>query len=268
MQSPGRRQRLQTWETVLPDRRPTVKKPLHQTVYSKLRVGHAQLYLAEGVSPDWTRNLVTSVIEQRPMEIMRYMPPTGWTGETMVKVYTRRPKHGILRLLGAGRAAREGAGYMAFLERGISVPKLVLWGESRRWGLFEFGIVVTLWVDAPSIAEAYALSHQDELLFATAEELARIHQAGLAHGDPYTRNFLATLPRPMPLDLTSWSRLRKASQLKDLTRFAGSIIKLTNDPKQAEALLFHYERFGPPLPVSMNDLLHGAIACAEVKNRP
>lgn len=243
-------------------------QPSQKIVYSKLRVGHARLNLAEGVSADWARRLLASVIEKRPREVMQYMAPPGWAGETMVKVYIPRPKHGVLRRLRPGRAAREGAGYLAFLERGLLVPKLVLWGESRSCGLFEFGIVVTMRVDAPSIAEAYTLSRQDELLLATAEELARIHQAGLAHGDPYTRNFLATLPRPMPLDLTSWSRLRKASQLKDLTRFAGSIIKLTNDPKQAEAMLLHYERFGLPLPVPMNDLLHRAVACAQMKFRP
>jgi len=245
-----------------------VNNPPQKTVYSKLRVGHARLHLAGGVSSAWARNLIASVVEKRPKDVMRYMPPPGWTGETMVKVYIPRPKHGLLRRLRAGRASREGAGYIAFIEKGLSVPKLILWGEARRWGLFEFGIVVTLRVDAPSIADAYASSHQDELLLATAEELARIHQAGLAHGDPYTRNFLATMPRPMPLDITSWSRLRKASQLTDLTRFAGSVIKLTNDPKQAEALLLHYERFGLPLPIPMDDLLNCAIACAKVKNRP
>ncbi len=196
------------------------------------------------------------------------MPPPGWTGETAVKVYTPRPKHGLVRLLRAGRAASEGAGYMAFVERGLPVPALVLWGESRKRGFFEFGIVVTQWVNAPSIAEAYALSPQDELLFSTAEELARIHKADLAHGDPYTRNFLATSPRPMPLDLTSWSPLRRASQLKDLTRFAGSVIKLTSDPKLVETVLLHYERIGLPLPVSMSELLSRAIACAQAKNRP
>jgi tRNA A-37 threonylcarbamoyl transferase component Bud32 len=124
---------------------------------------------------------------------------------------------------------------------------------------------VTLRIDAPSVAEAYALSRDDALLFATAEELGRIHKAGLAHGDPYTRNFLATRPRPTPLDVASWSHLRKASQLKDLTRFACSIIKLTADVNQAKAMLSHYERFGQPLPVSMEELIHGAVAYAKVK---
>jgi len=245
-----------------------VKKAPQKIIYSKLRVDQAQLNLAEGVSEEWARTLVALLVKREPMGVMRYMAPPGWTGETAVKVYTPRPKHGILRRLRTGRAAKEGAGYMAFTERGLSVPTLLLWGESRRWGLLKFGIVVTLWVDAPSVAEAYTSSQQEELLFSTAEELAQIHRAGLAHGDPYTRNFLATHPRPMPLDLTSWSRFGKASQLTDLIRFAGSVIKLTDDPNQAKAMLLHYERFGPQLPVSIDDLMNRAVACAQVKNRP
>jgi len=243
-----------------------VNEPFQKSTYSKLRTGRAQLSVAEGVSLDWARNLISSVIKNRPKGVMRCMAPPGWTGETAVKVYTSRPKHGLWRLLREGRAAREGAGYVAFAEKGLPVPALVLWGESRQRGLLEFGIVVTRWVDAPSIAEAYARSPRDELLFATVEELARIHKAGLAHGDPFARNFLATRPRPMPLDLTSWSPLRKASRLKDLTRFTGSVIKLTNDSNQAKAMLLHYERFGQPLPVSMEELLNRASAFVLAKN--
>jgi tRNA A-37 threonylcarbamoyl transferase component Bud32 len=236
-----------------------------QKNYTVLRVSRARLHLAEGVSPEWARDLVRLVLEKDPREVMRHAPPPGWTGEAMVKIYVRRPKHNLLRLLRAGRSELEAAGYRAFSERGLTVPELILWGESRRRGLFEFGIVATLRIDAPSVAEAYAASQEEALLFATAEELGRIHKAGLAHGDPYARNFLATKPRPTPLDVASWSRLRKASQLKDLTRFACSIIKLTKDLAQARRMILHYEKFGRPLPVSMDNLINKAIAYAKVK---
>ncbi len=239
--------------------------PSPPKTFSELRVGRARLHLAEGVSPEWARELVEMILEKKPREVMAHAPPPGWKGEAMVKIYVRRPKHNLLRLLRAGRSKLEAAGYRAFSERGLAVPELILWGESRQRGLFEFGIVATLRIDAPSVADAYAASRDDALLLATAEELGRIHKAGLAHGDPYARNFLATKPRPTPLDVASWSRLRKASQLKDLTRFACSIIKLTEDLGQTRKIISHYEQFGLPLPVSMDALINKAVAYAKVK---
>lgn len=233
--------------------------------FSELRVNRARLFIARGVPEDWVRNLVVSIYEKRLGGVTCQTSPQGWTGEIFVKVYRRRPKHNLLRLLRASRAVLEGAGYLAFMERGLAVPELILWGESRRRGLFEFGIVATLRIDAPSVAEAYLASRDNALLFATAEELGAIHKAGLAHGDPYARNFLATQPRPTPLDVASWSRLGKASQIKDLTRFACSIIKMTDDLNLTKVALLHYERFGLPLPVSMDELLNRAIAYAKVK---
>jgi tRNA A-37 threonylcarbamoyl transferase component Bud32 len=236
-----------------------------QAKFSELRAGNARLHLAEGVLADWARELVALVQERKPREIMPYTPPPGWIGEAMVKVYVRRPKHNLLRLLRAGRSKLEAEGYRAFKERGLAVPELILWGESRKRGLFEFGIVVTMRIDAPSVADAYAASRDDVLLLAVAEQLGRIHKAGLAHGDPYARNFLATKPHPTPLDVASWSKLSKASQVKDLTRFVCSIIKMTDDLNLAETALRHYENFGLPLPVSLEGLIRRAIAYAKVK---
>lgn len=238
---------------------------VRQKKFTELQVGRARLRLADGVSPDWARELIALVEHRKPRDIMPHAPPPGWIGEAMVKVYVRRPKHNLLRLLRAGRSKLEAEGYRAFGERGLAVPELILWGESRRRGLFEFGIVVTMRINAPSVAEAYIDSRDDALLLAVAEELGRIHKAGLAHGDPYARNFLATNPRPTPLDVASWSNLRKASHVKDLIRFTCSIIKLTDDLKLAEASLQHCEKSGLPLPLPMDELIRRAIAYAKVK---
>lgn len=233
--------------------------------FSELHVGRVRLYLAEGVSPDWAREILTTIVPQRPAEVVRHGPPPGSPGETAVKIYVRRPKHNLLRLLRASRAELEARGYRAFAARGLAVPELLLWGESRRRGLFEFGLVVTRWIDAPSVADTFLRTRDPALLFATAAELGVIHQAGLAHGDPYARNFLATKPRPTPLDVASWSKLRKASHVKDLVRFACSIIKMTADFKLAEATLLHYAESGRPLPLPVAELIRRAVAYAKVK---
>lgn len=235
-----------------------------------MRVGRARLNVADGVPAAWVEKLVKEVAAKKVSgrilkEMVRYPAPPGWSGETVLKVYGRRPKHNLVRLLSVSRVTLEGAGYMAFMERGLSVPKLVLWGEARRFRLFEFGILMTVRIDAPSVAEAYAATRESELLFAMAEELGVIHKAGLAHGDPFARNFLATRPRPTPLDFASWRPLEKATQAKDLTRFACSMLKLTDNVEQTAELLRHYERSGVTLPVSTDDLIERAIAYSKKK---
>jgi len=234
--------------------------------FSRLRVGRARLQVAAGVATEWVQELVpwaAALAMKGTQGVVSHQAPPGRAGEVMVKLYRFRQKDHLWRRLRTSRAVKEGAGYLAFQQRGLLVPELLVSGESRRWGLFELGLVVTTRVPAISVADEFASRGEPDLLFATARELSTIHLAGLAHGDPYTRNFLATRPRPMPLDIASWSRFGRASQLQDLTRFTCSILKLTGDPMRASALLQHYASAGLPLPISADALLDRARAYAE-----
>lgn len=233
-----------------------------------MRIGNMRLHAAEGIDFDWLCELVRQAAQDSSRSVRRVLAPPGWPGEVMIKRYRLRPNHGIIRRLKPGRSALEVRGYRAFRQRGLVIPDLLVWGESRRFLLFEFGIIVTQYVDAPSVAQVYAQSGDDALLADTARELSRIHCAGLAHGDAFVRNFLATRPRPMPLDIASWSPFCRASQLKDLTRFGASVFKLTNDPEQVKAMLLHYAQNGPALPASMDSLVARACAYAQTTKRP
>lgn len=229
-----------------------------------MRIGRMRLHAAEGLHPAWLQEIVRQAGQDTSRSVRRAPAPPGFPGEVMIKRYRLRPNHGMFRRLQPGRSALEGRGYLAFRERGLATPALLAWGESRHFLLFEFGIVVTQYVDAPSVAQAYAQTGDDALLADTARELARIHRAGLTHGDAFVRNFLATRPRPVALDIASWSRFCRASQLKDLTRFGASVFKLTNDTEKIRGMLVCYAQDAPALPASIDRLIARAEAYAQI----
>ncbi len=175
----------------------------------------------------------------------------------MVKVYNRRGKHGVVRRLRAGRSVREARGYAAFGRAGIRTPRILMWGERRRWWLLhESGVIVTEMVDAVTVAEAVKAGGGGvEWLEGCARELAVIHGACLAHGDPRTRNFLAVEDEgsgraggsgcaPMAFDLCSWGRLTEKSREWDLVQMVGSAMALTGDAGVGEAMVRAYEGAG------------------------
>jgi tRNA A-37 threonylcarbamoyl transferase component Bud32 len=227
-----------------------------------------RLQAVEGIPAEWLYELVRQAAQDSTRSVRRASAPPGWPGDVIIKRYRLRPNHGIIRRLKPGRSSLEGRGYRAFRERGLATPALLAWGESRRFLLFEFGIIVTQYVDAPSVAHVYAQARDDALLADTARELARIHRAGLTHGDAFVRNFLATRPRPVAIDIASWSRLDRASQLKDLTRFGASVFKLTNDPERVKDMLVCYANDAPPLPAAIDTLVARAYAYAQTTKRP
>ena len=240
--------------------------PIRAPAHVPLVVGPTRLHRAEWVAVDWVSALlpwIEATAGATVQGVASHPAPPGRTGEVMVKFYRLRKKDGFLRRLRTSRALLEAAGYRAFQQHGLAVPELVLWGETRRWGLFELGVVVTTRVPAISVADEFASTGRIELLQATAEQLGTIHRAGLAHGDPYTRNFLATRPHPMPLDIASWSHFGRSSQLQDLIRFTCSIQKLTGDPALARDLLRHYEQHGRPLPGTVDDVIARADTYAK-----
>jgi tRNA A-37 threonylcarbamoyl transferase component Bud32 len=227
-----------------------------------------RLHAAEGIPAEWLCELVRQAAQETSRSVRRAPAPPGCPGEVIIKRYRLRPNHSIMRRLRPGRSAHEGRGYRAFRRQGLATPALLAWGESRRFLLFEFGIVVTQYVDAPSVAQVYAQNGDDALLADTARELARIHRAGLTHGDAFVRNFLAVRPRPVALDIASWSRFSRASQLKDLTRFGASIFKLTNDAEKVRGMLVCYAQDAPALPDVIDRLIARAAAYAQTTKRP
>ncbi|PCJ14662.1 MAG: hypothetical protein COB10_03410 [Planctomycetota bacterium] len=217
-----------------------------------------RLQLATGFDAEWIPAMWKECVTGTTQRTSRWQLPDEYGTAVFVKVYRRRPSHGLLRRLLPGRAQREGLGYIEFSNRGIDTIPLLAWGEERYWGLWERGVVVTKAVDAKTVEEEFSTSEDTELLFDTSEQLARIHGVGLSHGDPLVRNFLATRPVPTPFDLPSWSRLSRSSQRRDLIRFLGSIASLTGCLEMTADLLSRYSEQMAHLPQSEEDLLEEA----------
>ena len=190
------------------------------------------------------------------------------TGEAMVKVYHRRPAHGLLRRLRPGRALREGRGYEEFARLGLPIPRLLAYGEHRPRGLHAWGLVVTARVPAPTVAEACAEGLDLDLLRGVLALIASLHNAGLAHGDAVTRNVLATHPVPTLFDLASWRRADRRTRDVDLERLLGSSMRLGADRDTCAALLAHYAGWAAAPTSPAEVLLDRAAAYAAGTERP
>ncbi|MHC4470822.1 MAG: BUD32 family EKC/KEOPS complex subunit [Planctomycetota bacterium] len=224
--------------------------------FREVDAGGIRLHVTEDLPADWAVGLWQDVRRQRTDEIQeRPLPPVLAGRFAMVKLYPARNRHRILRRLRRGRAAREGRGYAEFAARGIPTPRLLLWGEKRRFGLHVMGIVATVRIYAPPVARAYRQTGEEEILAAAIEELAFIHRAGLVHGDALARNFLATRPRVTVFDLASWGRLRPASRIEDLSRFLGTAACLSGGTEICHRLLERYWSALGEMPVTIYELL-------------
>lgn len=156
-----------------------------------------------------------------------------------IKVYMPRRGHSLLRRMRPSRAIAEGGGYRAFARAGIETPQLLAWGEVRRRGLWMLGFVMTRMLEAPTAAEDFAARGDVLVIEQSAECLARIHGARLAHGDPRLRNFLISGGRAIPFDLCSWGGLTERRRRWDLVQFLGSAMTLVPS-SAAETILNHY----------------------------
>ena len=214
-----------------------------------------RLQIASGIEDSWIATMWQYCVNRTDNRICRWQSPGESGPEVYVKVYRRRPSHGLLKRWRPGRAIKEGNGYLEFSKRGIQTVPLIAWGEERHWGLWQRGVVVTEAIDAITVEEEYTSDENVELLCDTAELLARIHTVGLTHGDPLARNFLATRPDPVPFDLPSWGKLTPSSQREDLIRFLGSMLQLTENREITQDLLCRYTDRIDNLPQTEEDLL-------------
>ena len=155
----------------------------------------------------------------------RWRRPGPGATPAFVKVYRPRSRRGWVRRLGRGREAVERDGYRTFARLGLPSADLLLTGERRVMGLRRYGFVATRYVDAVHVERRLRDGAGEELVMATARVLARIHAAGLVHGDPLLRNFLDHPPEPMPIDLGSYGPSSPAAHREDLVRFLGSTVR-------------------------------------------
>ena len=180
------------------------------------------------------------------------LPTSLGEGEAVVKLYRSRRGHNLVRRLRTGRARLEGEGYRAFEAAGIRTPRMLFYFEERRLGLHRLGVVATVRLPVLTVTRTWRASGDEGLFLEIAGELALVHAAGLAHGDPITRNFLATRPRPTIFDLATWGKLTPARQEEDIVRHLGSVTFLLREPRMVPSLLERYSETHPLPPLARN----------------
>ncbi len=166
--------------------------------------------------------------------------PSDCMSEAFVKVYARRRAHNLLRRLRRGRAEKEAAGFKAFQSAGVPSVELMAWGEERRRGLWERGLVVTRFVNAPNLFSVLARSGDHDILRDGASFLAGLHKKGLAHGDAGLTNFLAGPSGLLALDLSEWAPECTTNRINDAARMAGSALAAGLPPDSADEFFEHY----------------------------
>jgi tRNA A-37 threonylcarbamoyl transferase component Bud32 len=217
-----------------------------------------RLHHTSGFGDAWLAEMWNQCVSGTTDRISRWQIPANDGQKEIavyVKIYRKRPSHRLLKRVLPSRALQEGKGYLEFARRGIKTVPLIAWGEERRWGLWQQGVIVTEAINAKTVEEEYTVHNDPDLLVKTAQQLSRIHNIGLAHGDPLARNFLATAETPIPFDLPSWSHRTVKSQRQDLIRFLGSMWALTGNKKMTQTLLSCYREKMDDLPLNTEDLL-------------
>ena len=228
-------------------------------IYRNIQVDSFRICAVEEISEAWVRSLIKQqVFSQEEKTNIIQLPQNFSAKKAFVKIYKVRKKRKVFLRLKKSRAIREGEGYRYFNKLGIITIKLLMYGEERKCGLFHKGVLVTVYKHADTIADAYLNKKDFQLLLDTVKVLALIHKSGVAHGDPRTRNFLATAQGPLPFDLPSWSKLTTSSQMKDLVRFLGSSAVLLGKAKKSYKLLETYRSLIPDLPATEKVILYAA----------
>lgn len=114
-----------------------------------------------------------------------------------VKVYTGAGKH-LRRFLGRSRVRGEWENLLLFQSLDIPTPNIVAYGETRQWGLFRHGVLVTQEVPGsidlarltPESPHIKVKSMRLDMLKRVALIARKLHDAGFIHNDFKWRNIL------------------------------------------------------------------------------
>jgi SAM-dependent methyltransferase len=163
------------------------------------------------------------------------------SGEAFVKVFTRRPNHGLARRAMPSRAVDEVEACERFREATLPVHEPLCVGEHRVDGLWERSFVASRAVPgAEDYAAALVRSGEAERRALAAELggfLGRIHAEGLCHGDARAANFVRSARGPVAIDVcqSNWGKPRE-----DLATLLGSVLSATADRGAVEAAFQAY----------------------------
>jgi len=202
--------------------------------------------LSNGFSVDEAREVIERVLaaggDRVSFAMERRAPRAAGERPThlFVKAEFRRPHQPLTKRIRASRAIAEGRGYRAFAAASLPTPRLFAFGEQSRVRPRAGAFVVTERVRGRNAAHWWAIRPDADLGVRVARLLARIHAAGLAHGDAAMRNFVLVDGREYAVDLPGWSRWSREAAERDLALFLGSAANLGADGTHLAAWLDDY----------------------------
>ncbi len=207
----------------------------------RLRHRGFDLRLEGGISADEARGLVDRVLassgDRIGIVVARPEPPGG---HVYLKAEFRRPDQPLGKRLRPGRAVAEGRGYRFFAAAGLRVPRLLLFGEQPRLLPRAGALVGTERVPGRNAARTFEAERTLEPVLDAVTALARVHDAGLVHGDAALRNFVPAPGGAYVLDLPRWAEWTPDGVLRDLRYLVGSTWKHGAARETGEALLDAY----------------------------
>jgi len=206
----------------------------------RLRYRSFSLRLEGDCGEDEARSVIDAIVETSGDRVGHTIERPGG-GEAYVKAEFRRPDQPISKRMRAGRAVSEGRGYRRFLQAGLHVPQLLLFGEQPR--MMPRGCAIVMTERAPG-GNAYTRFLQDfseEWPMRAVAALCTVHSAGLIHGDAALRNFIPSADgTTWIIDLPRYGKWSPEAVRKDLALLVGSTVKHGGEETLADDMLDAY----------------------------
>lgn len=226
-----------------------------------------KFFLDKGLSEEFAQYIFTSCKSLNPTKrVYRNRGELAITlssGE-VAKVYVKKdtmcfsrldPKKIVrsARMLRRGYLLKEGEAYIAFKKRKIPTPRLLFFGDIKVFNFRIAEIIVTMALDGVNIQEQFKATKNVECILDVIRLIAYIHNKGLAHGDCMLHNFIINECGLFAIDLENYSILSPYSQLKDLSDFCMSLLRVGGDRYLFNEALTLYDSLTElDLPASIN----------------
>ncbi|MCP4119807.1 MAG: hypothetical protein GY737_31290 [Desulfobacteraceae bacterium] len=241
--------------------------------YREMKMEGFKLTVAKDLDTGWLGKLISNleILPPVPYATKRHrgfvaLPPGGGLSRAFVKTYAHtdeqhrafRRKHPLRRLF-PRYAVKEGLAYLNFQRAGLAVPGLLAFGEEWKWGIRNRGIIVIEAVQAPSLQELLHKTRDTAWIDRIFETMARIHGAGVTHGDAHLVNFLGRDQEVLSIDIESSKPLSPKRQRTELVNVLVSIFREINDEEPVRAGIKLYETQTGQLLSQKDELIEIAI---------
>lgn len=255
-------------------------------MYKKIKLkGFKLVTKSKGIDVAWLDKLISNLdlFPAVPYAKDRHrglvaMPSGSPFPNAFVKTYSHtecshqsfRRRHPFRRLI-PRYAVKEGRAYLKFQQSGLAVPGIVAFGEEWKWGIRHRGVIVIEAIDAPCLQQLLHNTPDTIWIPRIFETMARIHNAGMTHGDAHLVNFLCSGKRIVSIDVVNSKPLSNKGRLTDITNVLISIFLEIEDTRAVKSGVNHYEEKTGYRVENIKGLMESALrtACVirENKNR-